>query len=422
MATTPFDTDSSYVPGSPWPPLPAGGNLTTLVRRLRAIDAEILGHVTARSGSISGPFTISGLLTLNDDLKANWDGTSPANLATADGTATKGLYVDGSVGSMQIATNLWIGGDIRSKGFDGSGIPDAAASAGFALEGSTGDFQFLGTGRIDGALTIGGAVSLASNLTMSSAGLIRSAASGERVEIGGSASHVDRIRWFSGIGNEDTEGQINVGASGSGITLTINGPIDTTETLGFNQITFASKAASSGGISITSIKDDIRLEGRVGGIKSSSLGPTLRSIDGNVGTSVDLVSDQAITGGTWTFMAWDAETVDDNVWHSTTVNNERITVDIAGWYIITATVRWTAIAANERAMTRILLNQGSPGAAAPTEVCRVDQALAAGTNLTQNVVGVAKLAVSDHIEVAVWVTNAASVEADDSNFTVARLF
>lgn len=53
-------------------------------------------------------------VTVEGDIKsANWDGADPANLATADATATLGYYLDSSVGSMQLEGDLFLGGDIN---------------------------------------------------------------------------------------------------------------------------------------------------------------------------------------------------------------------------------------------------------------------------------------------------------------------
>jgi len=60
--TLPFDPAAPFDSAEPWS-LPPGGNLTDLTRRLRAIDADILGHITARSGSFAS-IDVTGAITL----------------------------------------------------------------------------------------------------------------------------------------------------------------------------------------------------------------------------------------------------------------------------------------------------------------------------------------------------------------------
>ncbi len=52
------------------------------------------------------------VLIRGDIESGNWDGASPANLATFDATATVGFYLDSSVGAGQFSGNLFVGGKI----------------------------------------------------------------------------------------------------------------------------------------------------------------------------------------------------------------------------------------------------------------------------------------------------------------------
>jgi len=183
----------------------AGG--TNGIIRSQNYDGAGTGWIIRGDGSASFG---SSVTIFGDLISGNWDGTNPANLATKDGGATAGYYLDSSVGAAQFMGDLWVDGDITlnanllSDNYDGSGIPDAAATAGFALEGTTGDFQFLGTGRIDGALTIGGALTvegattLNTTLTLLAGGIFRTKASGERIEITEGAN--DRINFYEAQG------------------------------------------------------------------------------------------------------------------------------------------------------------------------------------------------------------------------------
>ena len=61
---------------STWPPLPEGLRDRAdneMLRRLRAMDAEIYGDITAESGSITGNFDISGNLTVTGDISTSGD-------------------------------------------------------------------------------------------------------------------------------------------------------------------------------------------------------------------------------------------------------------------------------------------------------------------------------------------------------------
>lgn len=71
------------------------------------------GTVEFASGVTLGP----GTVTIATDLySSNWDGANPANLATADGTASDGYYFDYSAGSAQFEGDLYLGGDIELQG------------------------------------------------------------------------------------------------------------------------------------------------------------------------------------------------------------------------------------------------------------------------------------------------------------------
>jgi len=66
-------------------------------------------------------------------------------------------------------------------------------------------------------------------------------------------------------------------------------------------------------------------------------------------------SDQTVANNTWTTVALGAETFDDDGWHDNSTNNERITVDAAGLYLVSARLRWNANATGYRAV-RVLKN------------------------------------------------------------------
>lgn len=100
----------------PWEPLPEGEGANPLIRRLKAIDAEIYGNFYAHSGTIGGDVTIQGNLVGNDMYSANWNGAIPANLSSIS-SATAGYYLDGSVGAAQFSGNLFVRGDLQMAGY-----------------------------------------------------------------------------------------------------------------------------------------------------------------------------------------------------------------------------------------------------------------------------------------------------------------
>ena len=55
-------------------------------------------------------------LSVSGAIQGNWDGTDPANLATVDGGATTGYYLDSSVGSAQFMGDIFLGGNLTLEG------------------------------------------------------------------------------------------------------------------------------------------------------------------------------------------------------------------------------------------------------------------------------------------------------------------
>jgi hypothetical protein len=147
-------------------PLPEGNNAAEMIRRLRAIDAEIFGTLYANAGIIGGDVTIEGTLTGNDILSSNWDGTIPVDLSSgADGGATVGYAFDGSAGAAQLETIYARGGEI---------------------------------GNLD----------IVDTLTLSSGAIFRTAASGSRWEWNIDASGTTQLDIYSGLGTEYLPGRL----------------------------------------------------------------------------------------------------------------------------------------------------------------------------------------------------------------------
>lgn len=69
-----------------------------------------------------------------------------------------------------------------------------------------------------------------------------------------------------------------------------------------------------------------------------------------VGCSLDSTSASfSVNNATWTAVAWDLEDFDTDAFHSTTVNNSRITIPSGkdGKYIVTGKISWDSFAASE---------------------------------------------------------------------------
>ncbi len=142
-----------------WPPLPAvRPELPT--RRKTFLDIEILGGV-----SVGG-----------DIVSANWDGTTPLALSSADSGATVGYGLDASEGAIQVQQLYAEGGEI-------------------------------------------GNLSVVGNITLSTSGVIRTAASGQRIQI--ATATLNAINFFSGDSEETQDGVLQVAVNGSGDTRTL---------------------------------------------------------------------------------------------------------------------------------------------------------------------------------------------------------
>ena len=84
---------------------------------------ESSNYVTGSDGWMidgDGNAEFNNVTIRGDIISGNWDGADPANLATADGTATAGFYLDSSVGSAQFMGDMFVGGNvdiIQDEGF-----------------------------------------------------------------------------------------------------------------------------------------------------------------------------------------------------------------------------------------------------------------------------------------------------------------
>ena len=174
------------MPDGHFGPLPeSDGNYP--VRSGRFIDVEVYGNLNAVSGTlgdleITGSVTIGagGSLQVGDVESDNWGGASPANLTARDTSGTPaGYYLDASVGSAQFEGDLFVGGDIDLTG----------------------------------------------NLTVTTNGIIRTAASGQRLEL--TNADENRIYGYTGDAAEVTPGHLNIDTNGAGAGRSLQWEIKT---------------------------------------------------------------------------------------------------------------------------------------------------------------------------------------------------
>jgi len=105
-------------------PLPEGNNASEVIRRLRAIDAEIFGSIYARAGTLAS-LAITGRLTggeiVGSDIWSdNWNGVIPPSLASRDATASAGYALDGSSGGAQFVKIFADAGELKNLSVTGS--------------------------------------------------------------------------------------------------------------------------------------------------------------------------------------------------------------------------------------------------------------------------------------------------------------
>ena len=90
----------------------------------------------------NGNAEFNDILVRGDIESGNWDGASPANLATKDGTATVGFYLDSSVGAAQFQGDIFLDGLLSVDATDDSGSvslsPTAAGTTELGLAWKTG--------------------------------------------------------------------------------------------------------------------------------------------------------------------------------------------------------------------------------------------------------------------------------------------
>ena len=157
----------------------------------------------------TGSAEFNDILVRGDIESSNWNGTSPANLASVDGGATAGFYLDSSVGSAQFEGDIFLGGDLT-------------------LEGGT----------------------------------IRSAGSGKRVELTVPGTYAS-LDFYSGDGSETNNGYLRAAASGGDGFMYLSPPEISggDSTLFVSADTFISLAAGTGDASVGIATAGVTLQG-----------------------------------------------------------------------------------------------------------------------------------------------------------------
>lgn len=152
------------------------------------------------------------------------------------------IFGDGSAsfyGDVYFGENAIFQGDLYSANWDGT-LPlslatrDTGATVGFGLDSSAGAVQFMGPVWLGGTLDVRGATTLLTTLTMGTGGLIRTASSGNRVEIGTTVATTAVIDLFDdydadggGLGKANGLTVFQAGATNAGQArpaITLYGP------------------------------------------------------------------------------------------------------------------------------------------------------------------------------------------------------
>ncbi len=108
-----------------------------------------------------GSAEFNDIVVRGDIESGNWDGTSPANLATFHRGATVGFYLDSSVGAAQFSGDLFVGGKIiatdglESIEIDPSGWGNTQASIVFEVVATSQQPEITGV-KTDGTLFLSG--------------------------------------------------------------------------------------------------------------------------------------------------------------------------------------------------------------------------------------------------------------------------
>ena len=182
-------------------PLPSQKQVVPYQRSGKFLDIEVYGEIEATGGTISGDMTVTGDMTISGD-----------QTVSGDIDLSGDIYSDG-----------WVGGG----GTVPISLPDASATAGFAMEGTTGRAQFEDNVYLNGDVTIAGNQTVTGNIDLASAGVFSTNANAGIGNEGGEqginlySTERNVARFFSGDSAEDVASVIQQGTNGTSSTRTV---------------------------------------------------------------------------------------------------------------------------------------------------------------------------------------------------------
>ena len=138
----------------------------------------------------------------------------------------------------------------------------------------------------------------------------------------------------------------------------------------------------------------------------------LSSIDSGYGCRVATTTTQTFATGTWTALAFDAETFDDDTMHDNSTNNSRVTIKEAGRYLIIGSARFRFNSTVNRALA--IYKNG-----AAVFINGTFPPYAAGFDWV-NIVGVLPLEADDYIELYGYHTRGLNYDVYDRSLSVTK--
>jgi hypothetical protein len=201
---------------------------------------------------------------------------NPVATIIAPGVVDTVNLANGAITSIKLASSL------QSDNYDGTDVATGDATQGWRIERNTGSAEFQDL-RLRG--------SIIGNLTLDTNGVLRTAASGQRIELGGATA--DQITFYTGHANEILPGKILVAASGGVGAVTFTGPL---MSAGGNTPVIAFASNLGGGITsqIGLIASNLELTGP---IEYSELGSDVDDGAPCTFTNAGYLDLDALTGG-----------------------------------------------------------------------------------------------------------------------------
>ena len=145
---------------------------------------------------------------------------------------------------------------------------------------------------------------------------------------------------------------------------------------------------------------------------NADLRDNMSNIDAGYGCRVATTTTQTFATGTWTALAFDAETFDDDTMHDNSTNNSRVTIKEAGRYLIIGSARFRFNSTVNRALAiykngaAVFINGTFPPYAADFDWV--------------NIVGVLPLEADDYIELYGYHTRGLNYDVYDRSLSVTK--